>query len=134
MNDNLYKTVILEHYRHPCNRGDIPEAWPAQCTENPSCGDRIELGLDIRDGRIHDVRFDGVGCAVSLASCSIMTEKIKGQTCAAACEMADRFLAFLNGGDEVEDDELRAFEQVRRYPSRIKCASLAWQTVKKLAE
>ena len=130
----LYRSLILEHARSPRNFGRL-EA-PSHRAEgiNPLCGDKLELTLAVDDhGRITDVAFEGTGCAISMASASILTETITGQSVAEARALFERFKALLDEEHSPTHaslaEPLRALAGVRDYPSRIKCATLAWQAM-----
>ena len=133
--DELYRDVILDHYSHPRNRG---VARPADATRegaNPLCGDEIRVSLRVRDGVVEDVRFEGKGCAISQASASMMTEQIKGKPVAEANRLIAVFKAMMHttsGTDPAAADELGdlvALSGVRKFPVRVKCATLSWITL-----
>jgi nitrogen fixation NifU-like protein len=130
---DLYQEVILDHNRRPRNFHELPP--PARRAEgfNPLCGDRLTLYLDLAGDRIRDVSFLGSGCAISKASASLMTEALKGKTVAEAEQLFDRFHAMITSSlDTVPADlgKLSVLAGVREFPVRIKCASLAWHTLK----
>lgn len=134
--EDLYREVILDHYRTPRNKGELPP--PATCTEgtNPLCGDEIRLYLDVADGVVRDVRFSGHGCSISQSSASMMSAAVKGRKLAEVDDLLRAFKAMLNVGDESPDDvpavklgELEALRGVMKFPSRIKCATLSWNTL-----
>jgi nitrogen fixation NifU-like protein len=129
--DDLYQEIVLDHYRSPRNRARLDNVPESMIHENPSCGDSIKLEVIVDDsGRLTAVRFDGRGCAISTASASLMTEKLKGLTVEDARAMANRFIRSLRGDDPVEALEtmgdLVAFKGVAQFPVRVKCATLAW--------
>ena len=127
--ESMYQEIILDHFKHPRHRAPIPEDEVLVEEENPTCGDRIRLTLRVRDGRIEDIRFDGSGCAISTASASMMTEAVLGKPVAAARELIAGFIGMLRGGPGVDAshlEDLVALEGVKRYPLRIKCATMAW--------
>jgi nitrogen fixation NifU-like protein len=134
--EDLYREVILDHYRTPRNKGELPP--PATCTEgtNPLCGDEIKIYLDVRDGVVTDVRFSGHGCSISQASASMMTAAVKGKTIDQVRSIAKRFKQMMT----IEDDDgqppadvrlgdIEALQGVVKYPVRIKCAVLGWNTL-----
>lgn len=129
--DELYREVILEHYKSPRNRGRVPEPDVATRGRNPLCGDDVEISLDIENGVVHDVQFQGRGCAISQASASMLTEAVKGKTLDEARLLVDGFKAMMRGEDAPDTDlsEVEALQGVRKYPVRIKCALLAWTTL-----
>lgn len=129
---DLYREVILDHNRRPRNFGELPDADRVIEGVNPLCGDKLTLYLKIANGTVQDVRFKGTGCAISVASSSLMTERVKGAPVPATLELFDKVHALLTGTAEPSDDldKLAALAGVRDYPTRIKCASLAWHALK----
>jgi len=125
--DELYQEVILDHNRRPRNFRTIDEARHAE-GYNPLCGDRLTLQLAMDGDRIAQVAFEGSGCAISKASASLMTDAVKGKTAAAAETMFQQFRDMLAGGTNAPG-KLAAFSGVRAFPSRIKCANLAWHAL-----
>jgi len=138
--EELYREVILDHYRNPRNRGhlDAPDAR-AQGV-NPLCGDEISLELTLSDGVVTDVAVEGQGCSISQSSASMMTEAIKGKNRLEIDELVSRFrkMMSLDASDDPGLDpdrpgavlgDIEALQGVRQYPVRIKCASLAWNTL-----
>jgi nitrogen fixation protein NifU and related proteins len=130
---SLYQQLILEHYRKPRNRGDLPEATVAIVMRNPSCGDEIQLQLQVEDGTISQARFTGEGCSISLASVSMMTNLLKGASLDEAMGLAERFTRLMHGDEEAARDrslkDLRALQGVSRFPVRIKCALLGFDAL-----
>ncbi|GBD30761.1 Zinc-dependent sulfurtransferase SufU [bacterium HR32] len=128
MLQELYQEIILDHYAHPRNRGRLEGAEVVVEGVNPSCGDEISLFARVRDGVVEEVRFEGKGCSISQASASMMTEAVRGKTLAAVRELVDRFRRMMHGEppDEEALGELVALQGVRRFPVRVKCATLAW--------
>jgi nitrogen fixation protein NifU and related proteins len=130
---SLYQQLILEHYRKPRNRGDLPEATVAIVMRNPSCGDEIQLQLQIEDDAISQVRFTGEGCSISLASVSMMTNLLKWASLDEAMGLAERFTRLMHGDEEAARDrslkDLRALQGVSRFPVRIKCALLGFDAL-----
>jgi nitrogen fixation NifU-like protein len=127
----LYQEVILDHYRHPRNFGRLENEVQAALGDNPLCGDRIEVFVKVEGGRLQDVRFEGSGCAISTASASLMTEQVKGRTTEEALALIQAFHDMVTEGIQSESlGPLQVFEGVREYPSRIKCAVLAWHALK----
>lgn len=129
---DLYREVILDHNRKPRNFGELQPADRVVEGVNPLCGDRMTLYLRLADDRIEDVRFKGTGCAISVASSSLMTERVKGRSVEDGLALYDRVHAMLTGEHEPDEDmdKLAALAGVREYPSRVKCASLAWHALK----
>jgi nitrogen fixation NifU-like protein len=125
--DDLYQQIILDHNRRPRNRGKLSTANRAAHGDNPSCGDQCSVFLRVDGDRIADISFEGEGCAISQASASVMTTRLKGKTAAEAQALFDEFHRVISTGqapDELSD--LAAFAGVHAYPARIKCATLAW--------
>lgn len=129
--DELYRELILEHYRSPRNRGRLEEPDIATRGHNPLCGDDVEVSLQIVDGKVEDVRFQGKGCSISQASASMMTEAIKGKPVGEAHDLAEKLKSMMKGETIPEGDlgDVEALQGVRKYPVRIKCALLAWTTL-----
>lgn len=126
---DLYQEIILDHNRSPRNRGELPGATCEAHGNNPLCGDRVTVRVRVADGKVEEVRFDARGCAISVASASMMTDALAGRSREDALDAADRFLAGLTTPDRgaAEDlGELAALSGVRKFPTRIKCATLAW--------
>ncbi len=129
----LYQEVILDHNRRPRNFRVIDPASAKQEGYNPLCGDRLTLYLTLDGGVITDVAFQGSGCAISKASASLMTEILKGKSVTQARELFDKFHAMITsdpGTPAADLGKLSVLAGVREFPTRIKCASLAWHTMK----
>ena len=130
---DLYQEVILDHNRRPRNFHALADASHTAEGYNPLCGDRLTLYLKLADGVVRDASFEGAGCAISKASASLMTDAVKGRTVAEAEALFDRFHRMVTTPPEqpVEDlGKLSALAGVREFPVRVKCASLAWHTLK----
>ncbi|MFQ6029362.1 MAG: Fe-S cluster assembly sulfur transfer protein SufU, partial [Dehalococcoidia bacterium] len=131
---DLYQVILLEHNSKPRNYQKVEDANRTADGYNPLCGDQITLYLKVEDDVITDVGFQGVGCAISRASASMMTQSIKGQSVAKAEEVFDEFRKMLTEPDaELDYDELGDLEMlagVSEFPTRIKCAVLAWHTMR----
>ena len=130
---SLYQQLILEHYRKPRNRGELPGATVAVHMRNPSCGDEIRLQLRVREGRIADVKFQGEGCSISQASASMMTDLVVGKGLEEALALSQRFTAMMHGDEEAVRDrslrDLRALAGVAKFPVRVKCALLGFDAL-----
>ena len=131
---DLYQEVVLDHAKRPRNFGSIAAASHRALGHNPLCGDKLTVFLDVDNGVVKDVRFQGSGCAISTASASMMTESIKGKTRAEVETLFEKFHHMLTGPQSVEseDDELGklvVFSGVKEFPVRVKCATLAWHTL-----
>lgn len=129
--EELYREIILQHYKKPLNLGRLDP--PAHSTPgiNPSCGDQLELFLQVDNGVISQVRWQGQGCAISTASASMMTEAIKGKTSAQALDLMNHFKAMIVEGatPAAELGDLKALAGVHKLHARVKCATLAWNTL-----
>lgn len=134
--DQLYRAVIMEHYKKPRNKGYLDENNVTVDMNNPTCGDRIHLTLKINDGIVEDAKFDGEGCSISMSSASMMTEIIKGKKVEEALKLADIFSKMMLGeeiDEEILDElgDIAALQGVSKFPARIKCATLAWKAMEK---
>jgi nitrogen fixation protein NifU and related proteins len=128
--DSLYKEIILEHYKSPRNRGELPDATHREEGLNPSCGDELELHLRVDDGHVADVKFSGQGCAISQASASMMTEAVKGQTVERALELSGLFKDMIHGKPPADDlGDLQTLQGIAKLHARVKCATLSWVTL-----
>jgi nitrogen fixation NifU-like protein len=132
--DDLYQEVILDHQRNPRNFALLPTANHQAEGANPLCGDHVTVYLDVKDGVIRDISFQGEGCAIAKASASMMTSVVKGKSLADASDTFKRFHQMITGGQDPCFDlealgKLAAFSGVSAFPVRVKCASLAWHTL-----
>lgn len=129
----LYREVILDHNRHPRNFGEIEHADRVIDGTNPLCGDKMTLYVKLDGDRVEDIRFKGTGCAISVASSSLMTERVKGRSVEETQALFDQVHEMLTSSSDAEPPEalekLAALAGVRDYPSRVKCASLAWHAL-----
>jgi nitrogen fixation NifU-like protein len=146
--EDLYREIILDHYRNPRNRGELPTP-PAHRVEgfNPLCGDEIVVYVDVADGKVADIKIGGQGCSISQSSASMMSSAVKGKTLDEVRELTSAFKALmtihesrLDSGDgsgtdtptpdpEVKLGDLEALQGVVKFPVRIKCATLSWNTL-----
>jgi len=139
--EDLYREIILDHYRTPRNRGELPTP-PASVAQghNPLCGDEITVYLQIDDDKVTDVKVDGQGCSISQSSASMMSQAIKGRSVPEVKALVRRFKGMMSIDDTSGDDEatpdaeadlgdLEALRGVVKFPVRIKCATLAWNTL-----
>jgi len=131
---DLYRQVILDHNRNPRNFGALADATRVVAGVNPLCGDKMTLYVKLGNGKIEDIRFQGTGCAISVASSSLMTERVKGLPVDAALQLFAKVHDLLTGPREREPaadlEKLAALGGVREFPSRVKCASLGWHALK----
>jgi nitrogen fixation NifU-like protein len=135
---NLYRDVLLDHSKHPRNLRQPPDATGSAVGHNRLCGDKLRVFVSVDDGgMLRDVAFQGVGCAISTASASLMSEAVKGLSVEQAGELFERFHALVTSPFEAAPPEasaaelgkLLAFAGIREYPTRVKCATLAWHTL-----
>lgn len=131
---DLYQQVILERYKKPRHKGKTNPVHRQQRGHNPSCGDTIELTLQLDDAgqRIEDVKFEGEGCAIAIASTDLMAEALRGKEVTIALEMVQQFQTMMKGETEFPQElrKLNAMQGVSQFPVRIKCATLTWHTLK----
>ena len=143
--EDLYREIILDHYRNPRNRGELPSP-PAHRSEgfNPLCGDEVQVYLAVRDGVVEDIRISGQGCSISQSSASMMSQAVKGRSVPEARALVHAFKSMMSIEDGHDHDghedgetaepgvkmgDLEALQGVVKYPVRIKCATLAWNTL-----
>jgi nitrogen fixation NifU-like protein len=129
---DLYQEVIFDHYKHPRNFHRIEGADRVAEGYNPLCGDTIKVFLKVENGIVTDVGFEGCGCAISTASASLMTEAVKGRTVAEAERLFGEFHAMITDPKEPAHHDLGKLEVlcgVKEFPTRVKCATLAWHTL-----
>jgi nitrogen fixation NifU-like protein len=131
--DDLYRRVIMDHYKNPRNRGTLDDETLTINLNNPTCGDRISLQLQVEEGIVKKAKFTGEGCSISMSSASMMTEAVTGKTVDEALGMADKFSTLVKGGDvEFEElEDIEALSGVSKFPARIKCATLSWNALRK---
>ena len=127
----LYQEMIVDHGRHPRQFGVVPEANHRKEGYNPLCGDKLTVTILERDGVIEDIRFEGTGCAISVALDSLMTEAVKGKTVEDVKHLFEHFHTLVTKGEVSDADlgKLAVFAGVYEFPARVKCASLAWHTL-----
>jgi len=135
--DDIYKEVILDHYKSPRNKHELPEAELTCTRNNPLCGDEITVYIHKDDGKVAGVAFQGAGCSISQSSASMMTEAVDGRPVDDALKLAADFRGMMAGEvepDEQEFGDLVALKGVVKYPIRIKCAVLAWDVLQEALE
>jgi nitrogen fixation NifU-like protein len=132
MVDDLYQETILDHSKRPRNHHPMDDANRKADGYNPLCGDKLRLYLKVEGDVVQDASFEGSGCAISTASASLMTDSLKGKTRAEALKLMEKFHELLTTDTPVQQDlgKLVVFCGVRDYPARVKCATLAWHTLK----
>ena len=130
---SLFQQLILEHYKNPRNRGELPDANAVVFMNNPSCGDEVTLQLRFENDQVADARFVGHGCSISQASISMMTSLLKGKTRPEAASLIERFTEMMHGDAAAARDralgDLRALAGVSKFPVRVKCALLGWNAL-----
>jgi nitrogen fixation NifU-like protein len=132
MLDDLYKEVILDHYKTPRNKRELPDATASLHKNNPLCGDEITIHARLEDGKVAEVTFEGQGCSISQASASMLTETVAGKTVEDAAGVTREFRGMMEGSVDPDEDafgDLIALKGVVKYPVRIKCAVLAWDVL-----
>jgi nitrogen fixation protein NifU and related proteins len=130
--DELYQEIILDHYKRPRHARKIPDAEAMVDDENPTCGDRIKLNAAVDGETVRRIEIDCAGCAICSASASMMAEKLEGRPVAEARRWIHDFTELMRGAAELDDDalgDLVALRGVRRYPLRVKCATMAWHAL-----
>lgn len=138
--DDLYRRVIMDHYRSPRNKGELEMTDDEGKSiivdlNNPTCGDEISLQMRIEDDKVAAIKFTGDGCSISMASASMMTDAVKGKSIEEALDMAEKFSEMMQGKYyEFEYEDLEALSGVSRFPARIKCATLSWNAMRKGVE
>jgi len=132
---DLYQELILDHNKRPRNRRKLGDAAFKAEGFNPLCGDRVTVYVEVKDGIVTEVTFEGSGCAISTASASLMTETLKGKTLEEAKQIFEHFHGLVTGKSEKNEEagaglgKLVVFSGVCQFPARVKCATLAWHTV-----
>ncbi|TQR09294.1 Fe-S cluster assembly sulfur transfer protein SufU [Psychrobacillus soli] len=132
--DQLYRQVIMDHYKNPRNKGSIEDGALTIDMNNPTCGDRIHLTLQVEDGVVQNAKFDGEGCSISMSSASMMTQAIKGKKIDEALQLSHIFSDMMLGkeyDDSIDLGDIEALNGVAKFPARIKCATLAWKAMEK---
>ena len=131
----LYQEVILDHYRRPRNKGALEAPTSHATLRNPLCGDEVDVQVKMSEGRVEDVRFGGQGCSISQASASMMTELVKGRTPDEVHSLGERFAEMIRGNAEAAKDQAlgqaRALSGVSRFPTRVRCALIAWEAMER---
>jgi nitrogen fixation NifU-like protein len=130
--DDIYKEVILDHYKNPRNKHEMADATVSCTQNNPLCGDEITVLARVQNGDLHAVAFQGAGCSISQSSASMMTEAVAGRSVDEAKDLASKFRAMMAGELEPSEQDLGdlvALQGVVKYPIRIKCAVLAWDVL-----
>ncbi|MFJ7935710.1 Fe-S cluster assembly sulfur transfer protein SufU [Sporosarcina sp. NPDC096371] len=132
--DQLYRSVIMDHYKNPRNKGVLEDNNITIDMNNPTCGDVIHLTLQVEDGIVQNAKFEGEGCSISMASASMMTQIVKGKKADEAVNLAHVFSDMMLGkdiDDSIDLGDIEALAGVAKFPARIKCATLAWKAMEK---
>lgn len=130
--DELYRDIIMDHYRYPRGRKEVADADVVNSGQNPVCGDQIKISIKVSEGKVEDIGVDCMGCAISVASGSMLAETIKGKKLDEVKKIARTIKAILKGEPTVEDIEIGEWEAlsgVKNFPVRVKCALLSWTTL-----
>lgn len=132
--NELYREVIMDHYRSPRNKGELDNPTVSVELNNPLCGDEITLQLEVEDGTVKQARFSGQGCSISQASASMMTHQVQGKSLEEVGEMLVRFKQMMHGDEEAGKPlgDLLALHGVSKFPVRIKCALLSWEALERV--
>ena len=132
---DLYQEIILDHYKKPRNAGRLEQPSCSAAGDNPLCGDKLAVTVKLKGDALEDIRWQGAGCAISTASASLMSEAVKGKTKAEVASLFEKFHAMVTGNGPSDGlDKLEVFSGVSEFPVRVKCASLAWHTLKAALE
>jgi nitrogen fixation NifU-like protein len=130
VDDELYREILLDHYRHPRHRGEVEAPTATAHGHNPLCGDEVDVSLRLRDGELQQVAFQGQGCSISMASASMMAEEVEGRPLTEVHDLISRFRGLLVEGKDPAElgdlGDLEALSGVRKYLARVKCAMLPW--------
>ena len=130
VDDELYREILLDHYRHPRHRGEVEAPSATAHGHNPLCGDEVDVSLRLRDGELQQVAFQGQGCSISMASASMMAEEVEGRPLTEVRDLISRFRGLLVEGKDPAElgdlGDLEALSGVRKYLARVKCAMLPW--------
>ena len=132
--DELYENLVLEHSRKPKNFGKLTCNCHSQKGKNPSCGDQLELFINVDNHLIKDVKFEGEGCALSISSASLMTQAIKNKNIDDVKKLLNQFILFINENKDLDEDyePLHIYKNVHNFPLRVKCVLLPWRTLEKI--
>jgi len=136
--ENLYRQVIMDHYKNPRNKGLIKDAnYREVHLKNPTCGDDVKIQVKVNGSQIEDIRHEGVGCSICCSSASVMSEVLKGKTFSEADAYTKNFYEIVKGSDFDEDLDMEdavAYVGVSNFPARIKCATIAWKAAEEALE
>lgn len=131
MLQEFYKEIVLDHYQRPRNRGELENPDIEEHLNNPLCGDEVTLYANLREGKVADVRFTGRGCSISQASASMLAERLEGKNREEAETEIEAFLEMMRTEEKEELGELAALKGIIQTPNRIRCATLAWDALRK---
>ena len=128
---SIYKEILLDHYQRPRNRGELENADLHEHLSNPLCGDQVTVYATLRDGQVDEVTFTGRGCSISQASASMMAERLEGKSSEEAKAEIEAFLEMMRTEENEELGELAALKGIIQTPNRIRCATLAWDAMRR---
>ncbi len=133
--NSLFREIIMEHYKHPRNRG-LKENLEVYQINNPTCGDKLVLQVELKDNIIQNIYHEGIGCSISVSSCSIMSETLQGKSIEEAIDFIHNYIRMLHGEHYTHTDmgEAIAYEGIKNYPARFKCASISWELLLNVLE
>lgn len=132
--ENLYRQVIMDHYKNPRNKG--LKGFPKAHIKNPSCGDDITMEALVEDGIVKEIRHQGSGCSICCSSASVLSEVLKGKTVERAKELIEDFYSMIKGED-IDNEELEealVYQGVSKFPARIKCATVSWKALERVLD
>lgn len=135
--DELYRDIILDHYRNPRHRGKLPAPTVSREGFNPLCGDEVTIDLTVKGGKVVDVAYRGSGCSISQASASMMADAVLGKDLDEVFHIIDSFTSLMRGSGDVDAEalgDLEAMTGVRKFPVRVKCATLVWHVLDEALE
>ena len=133
--ENLYRQVIIEHYKYPRNKG--LKGFSQKRLYNPSCGDDVTMETKVEDGIVKEINFEGNGCSICCSAASIATELLKGKTVREAKSIIEKFYALIKGEEVDGEDELEeaaVYRGVSQFPARVKCAALPWKALEQILD
>lgn len=131
--ENLYRQVIMDHYKNPRNKGLVGNL-PKVHIKNPSCGDDIYIEAEVVDGVVKHIHHNGSGCSICCSSASVLSETLEGKTVDEALRLIQEFFDMMTGKDDPDEDleEALVYQGVSKFPARIKCATLSWKALERL--
>ena len=129
--EQLYRQVIMDHYKNPRNKGLLDkDGYHEVHLKNPTCGDDVKVQVNIKDGKIEDIRHEGIGCSICCSSASVMSQTLKDKSIPEAAEIMKNFYEIVQGNDFDEDLDMGdapVYQGVAKFPARVKCATISWK-------